>query len=89
MEGELLGVELFDDDESADDELLDDEPFEDESPDEELDESLEPVVEEDPVSELLLVDEFESDVEPGGVVAFEPRLSVLKNPEPLKVTPTG
>jgi hypothetical protein len=31
----------------------------------------------------------ESELEPGGVVAFDPRLSVLKNPEPLKVTPTG
>lgn len=37
--------------------------------------------------ELELLDE--SDVEPGGVVAFEPRLSVLKKPDPLKVTPTG
>ena len=35
-------------------------------------------------SELL----DESD-EPGGVVAFDPRLSVLKKPDPLKVTPTG
>ena len=42
----------------------------------------------DPLSELL--DELdESVVEPGGVLACEPRLSVLKNPEPLKVTPTG
>jgi hypothetical protein len=31
----------------------------------------------------------DSDVEPGGVVAFDPRLSVLKNPDPLNVTPTG
>ena len=31
----------------------------------------------------------ESGFEPGGVVAEDPRLSVLKNPDPLKVTPTG
>jgi hypothetical protein len=31
----------------------------------------------------------ESEPDPGGVVAFEPRLSVLKKPEPLNVTPTG
>lgn len=31
----------------------------------------------------------ESEDEPGGVLAWEPRLSVLKKPEPLKVTPTG
>ncbi len=54
---------------------------------------------EPPVSDLVdvvLVDESdddppfeESEVDPGGVVAFEPRLSVLKNPDPLNVTPTG
>lgn len=38
-------------------------------------------------SELELLDE--SEVEPGGVLAFDPRLSVLKKPDPLKVTPTG
>jgi hypothetical protein len=80
---ELFGVELFDE-ESPDDELLDEESFDDE-----LDESVEPPFDEEPLSELLLGDEFESDVAPGGVVALEPRLSVLKNPEPLKVTPTG
>ena len=42
-----------------------------------LDESDEP----EPVDESELV--------PGGVVAEEPRLSVLKKPDPLKVTPTG
>ena len=31
----------------------------------------------------------ESGFEPGGVVADDPRLSVLKNPDPLNVTPTG
>ncbi len=31
----------------------------------------------------------DSDELPDGVVELEPRLSVLKNPEPLKVTPTG
>ena len=84
FDGELLGVELFDDDESPDDE-----PFEDELSDDELDESLELPLDEDPLSEPLLDAEFESGAEPGGVVALEPRLSVLKNPEPLKVTPTG
>lgn len=49
----------------------------------------------DELSELELLDESEpeldeeSDVEPGGVLAFEPRLSVLKKPDPLNVTPTG
>ncbi len=37
---------------------------------------------------LSLPADPESD-EPGGVDALEPRLSVLKNPDPLKVTPTG
>ena len=48
------------------------------------------------VVDVVLVDESdddppfeESEVDPGGVVAFEPRLSVLKNPDPLNVTPTG
>ena len=36
--------------------------------------------------ESLLLDSLPPDV---GVVDFLPRLSVLKNPEPLKVTPTG
>ncbi|MFK7918642.1 MAG: hypothetical protein AB8G14_11225 [Ilumatobacter sp.] len=31
----------------------------------------------------------ESVVDPGGVLALEPRLSVLKKPDPLNVTPTG
>ena len=31
----------------------------------------------------------ESELEPGGVVADDPRLSVLKKPDPLNVTPTG
>ena len=31
----------------------------------------------------------ESELEPGGVVALESRLSVLKKPEALNVTPTG
>lgn len=45
---------------------------------------------EDPLDDS---DDFEpfddSELDPGGVVDFEPRLSVLKKPEPLKVTPTG
>jgi hypothetical protein len=43
----------------------------------------------DPLSDPLSDPLEESGEEPGGVVAWEPRLSVLKNPEPLKVTPTG
>jgi hypothetical protein len=39
----------------------------------------------DPLSDPL----EDSEDEPGGVLAWEPRLSVLKNPDPLKVTPTG
>lgn len=78
----MPGVELFDD------ESLE-APLDDESPDDELDDSFELPFDEDPLSEPLLEDEFESDVEPGGVVALDPRLSVLKNPEPLNVTPTG
>ncbi len=45
--------------------------------------------------DVVLLDESddapleESEVDPGGVVALDPRLSVLKNPEPLNVTPTG
>jgi len=53
-----------------------DEPLSDEPLSDELDDEAS--------SELL----DESD-EPGGVVAFDPRLSVLKKPDPLKVTPTG
>jgi len=49
-------------------------------------ESDEPESDEPPLDESPL---DESELEPGGVVAFDPRLSVLKNPEPLKVTPTG
>lgn len=44
--------------------------------------------EEDPLSAPF--EELDvSEVLPGGVLACEPRLSVLKNPDPLKVTPTG
>ena len=51
-----------------------------------LEESDEPESDE-PESDEPPLDE--SELEPGGVVALDPRLSVLKNPEPLKVTPTG
>lgn len=35
-------------------------------------------------------DEFDESLDaPGGVLACDPRLSVLKKPEPLNVTPTG
>lgn len=58
-----------------------------------FDESFEPDEEsfdEESFEELLSepFDELESD-EPAGVEALEPRLSVLKNPDPLNVTPTG
>lgn len=72
-----LEVDSLDDDEldALDDELVS------------LDDELESLDDED-FSELL--DELEdSDDDPGGVLAWDPRLSVLKNPEPLNVTPTG
>ncbi|MFT4864957.1 MAG: hypothetical protein ACI8RE_001142 [Ilumatobacter sp.] len=77
--------ELFDESddellEESDDELLeesDDEPFE-ESDDEPLDESDDELLGES------------DDEEPAGVVVeVWPRLSFLKKPLPLKVTPTG
>ncbi len=69
-------------DEDVDDEpesFLDPESFDGDDP-----ESFD----DDPLSEAL-EEVDDSDEEPGGVVACEPRLSVLKKPEPLKVTPTG
>jgi len=74
-------AESFDDDEALES-FDDDEPLD-------VDELEEPEsFDDDPLSESF--DELdESDVLPGGVLACEPRLSVLKNPEPLKVTPTG
>ena len=66
--------------------VADDDPPDDEPPSEldegELVESFDDF--ESP--ESLLLDSLPPDV---GVVDFLPRLSVLKNPEPLKVTPTG
>lgn len=76
-----FGFDSFEDDEDDEPESFDDDELE--SVDDEP-ESFE----EEPLSEPF--DELEdSEVEPGGVLACEPRLSVLKNPEPLKVTPTG
>lgn len=58
-----------------------------------VDDPLSELLDDDPLSELLdddpLSEPLEESDEPGGVVAFEPRLSVLKKPDPLKVTPTG
>lgn len=71
--GFAFGVESFDDDDDV--EELD--SFDD---DEELGS-----FDDDVLSELL----DESDELPGVVVAWDPRLSVLKKPDPLKVTPTG
>lgn len=65
---------------SFDDDVEELDSFDDDEPDSFDDE--------DELSEPL-EDFDESDDEPGGVVACEPRLSVLKNPEPLNVTPTG
>ncbi len=79
---ELLDEELFESDELFDsDELLDEEPESEEPFDEE------PFDEESP--DELSPDEL-SFVEPAGVVVeVLPRLSFLKKPLPLKVTPTG
>jgi len=73
---------------------LGDEPVDDADFEEELDDVDDPLVSE-VVDVVLLVESDglepvdESEVEPGGVVADDPRLSVLKNPDPLNVTPTG
>ena len=70
----------------ADDDPLDDEPLS-ELDEVELVESFDAF--ESPESlppESLLPDSLPPD---DGVADFLPRLSVLKNPEPLKVTPTG
>jgi hypothetical protein len=77
--------ELFDE---SDDELLDesDDELLDESDDELLDESDDELLDE---SDDEPFDESE-DVDPAGVVVeVLPRLSFLKNPLPLNVTPTG
>ena len=83
-----------------DDELepLDDEPLEDELElsdfvdDEPLsfvdDEPLS-FVDDEPLSDDDEPESFDSLVDEADVEDFLPRLSVLKNPEPLKVTPTG
>jgi len=49
-----------------------------------VDDPLSDLLDDDPPSELL-----DESALAGGVVAFEPRLSVLKKPVPLKDTPTG
>ncbi len=77
----LDDADCFDDEESDDDELL-------------VSDLVDVVVfgeSDDPESDFVELDDpaEESDVDPGGVVADDPRLSVLKNPEPLNVTPTG
>lgn len=84
----------FDDDFFVDDFFVDavepvlvdsfDEP---ESFDDDPDDDPDSFAEDDPLSELA--DELEESDDPGGVVALDPRLSVLKKPDPLKVTPTG
>ena len=88
-----LGDEPVDDGADFEGALVDvDDPFVSEVVDvEPLDESDELESDELESDELESVDPLfdESELEPGGVVAFDPRLSVLKNPEPLKVTPTG
>ena len=79
---ELVDEEVPDSDEPFEsDELLDEEPESDEPPDElSLDELS---LDELSLDELSLVD-------PAGVVVeLLPRLSFLKKPLPLKVTPTG
>ena len=88
------GVDDFEESDPLDDSFDDEEPelaesfVEDEEPASlrvfEVLESFD----EDELSESF-DDPPESDEDPGGVVACEPRLSVLKNPEPLNVTPTG
>ncbi len=92
----LLGLEVdfesgFDFDSDFDFEPLSpDEP--DELPDDDselFEEDPESLEELDEPESLEEPDEPESDPAPGGVLALEPRLSVLKNPAPLKVTPTG
>ena len=69
--------------------LLDDEPA-DES-DFLVDDESEVEPDDEPLSELDDELSFDESLEPDGVVVddFLPRLSVLKKPEPLNVTPTG
>ena len=70
-----------------------DEPLDDELElsDFEDDELLSDFVDDEPLSEDDEPESFDSFVEVDAVDVdvFLPRLSVLKNPEPLKVTPTG
>jgi len=52
----------------------------------------EPPLDDEPPSELddaLVLDSLDVELDDAAVADFLPRLSVLKNPEPLKVTPTG
>ena len=84
---ELVDEELPDSDEPFEsDELLDDEPESDELPDELSLDELSP--DELSLDELSL-DELSLEDPAGVVVEVLPRLSFLKKPLPLKVTPTG
>lgn len=64
----------------------DDDPLPEESDDED-----ELFVDDEPASDDELLDESEEELEsPAGVVVLDfPRLSFLKKPDPLNVTPTG
>ena len=75
--------------EPLDDELLDDEPLE--LSDFVDDEELLSEDDDEPLSDDDEPESFDSlvEVDAGDVDDFLPRLSVLKNPEPLNVTPTG
>jgi hypothetical protein len=81
--------QLFDDElEPLDGVVVDDEPLDDALLDalaESLDDEVADVVASE-LDEPASFESFEADVDAEG---FLPRLSVLKNPEPLKVTPTG
>jgi hypothetical protein len=83
MSDQLSEDELEPLDGLADDGLLADVPLD------ELVESLDDDVEELPASLLDEPASFESFAPEVDVEDFLPRLSVLKKPEPLKVTPTG
>lgn len=80
---------------SLDEEPVDAEPLEPELPDPALFELSDFVadvsLDDEPLSEPDELVVFESPAVDAGVVdaCFLPRLSVLKKPEPLKVTPTG
>jgi len=70
------------------------EPDDPDEPESELVEDVDPDDDSEPDDPLDVSEDFdpfddESEVDPGAVVADEARLSVLKKPEPLKVTPTG